>query len=240
MRYDDFIDAIEDEGAAFVEVLRSADTDAEVPACPGWTVRQLGVHLTRAHRWWTHVVETGGTEEPDDRPDVDDDPDDLPAYLEQGVAGLTGALRDREEFDPAWTWWGEHHVGRIARRMAHETAMHRWDIQDATGDREPIDGRLAADGIREFIDVFLAAEEEPWPHEAATIHLHRSDGRGNFSITLDPMHGQSRRARDDAAVVSGSASDLLLVLWRRKELDAVRVTGDRPTVERFLAWPDLT
>lgn len=240
MRYDDFIQVIEDEGARFLEVLRSTDGGAKVPPCPEWTVRDLGIHLTRAHRWWTHVVEVGGTERPEDRPEVDDDPSDLAGYLEEGISALVGALRERDEFDPAWTWWGEHHVGRIARRMAHETAMHRWDIQAAAGETEPIDAGLATDGVREFIDVFLASEEEPWPHEPATIHLHRSDGRGNFSVTLDPMQGHSRRARDDAAVVSGTASDLLLVLWRRLDLDAVRVTGDRPTVERFLAWADLT
>lgn len=240
MRYDDFHTAIEREAKTFVDVLRSGDPDAEVPACPDWTLHDLGVHLTGAHRWWTHVIQAGTTERPEDRPEVDEDPDDLPRYLEEGVEALLDELRDHDEFDRAWTWWGERHVGRIARRMAHETAMHRWDAQDALGDAEPIGGRLAADGVSEFIDVFLDTQDEPWPYEPATLHLHRSDGRGNWSVTLDPMSGQSRRARDDAAVLRGTASDLLLVLWRREELDAIRVTGDRPTVERFLAWADLT
>lgn len=240
MRHPDFLTAIERETKTFVDVLRSGDLDATVPACPDWSLSDLGVHLTGAHRWWTHVVETGGTERPDDRPDVEEDPDDLPGYVEDGAEALLDALRDHDEFDPAWTWWGEHYVGRIGRRMAHETAMHRWDAQDAVDEAEPIEGRLAADGVREFIDVFVTSQEEPWPHEAATLHLHRSDGRGDWSVTLDPIAGQSRRARDDAAVLRGTASDLLLVLWRRKDLDAIRVTGDRPTVERFLAWTDLT
>lgn len=240
MRYDDFLTAIEREAKTLVDVLRSGDDGTTVPACPDWTLRDLGQHLAVVHRWWTHVLETGGTERPDDRPDVDEDPDDLPGYVEEGVGDLLDALRDCDEFDPAWTWWGERHVGRIARRMAHETAVHRWDAQSAVGDPDPIEGRLAADGVSEFIDVHLGSQEEPWPHDAATLHLHRSDGRGNWSVTLDPMRGQSRRARDDAAVLRGAASDLLLVLWRRRDLDAIRVTGDRPTVERFLAWADLT
>lgn len=240
MRYDDHITAIEREAKTFVDVLRSGDTDATVPACPDWTLRDLGIHLTGVHRWWTHVVQVGGSERPEDRPDVEEDPDELPDHVEDGVRTLLDTLNDHDEFDPAWTWWGERHVGRIARRVAHETAVHRWDAQATMSDPEPIEGRLAADGISEFIEVFLSSQEEPWPHEPATLHLHRSDGRGDWSVTLDPMSGQTRRARDDAAVLRGTASDLLLVLWRRKDVDAIRVTGDRPTVERFLAWADLT
>lgn len=239
MRYEDFIEAIEREAKTFVDVLRSGDADAAVPACPDWSLRDLGLHLAEVHRWWAHVVEVGGSEEPEDRPEIDEDPEDLPGVVDEGVEALLARLRDHDEFDPAWTWWGERHVGRIARRMAHDTAVHRWDAQAAVDDPDPVDGRLAADGISEFIDVFLGSQDEPWPHEPATLHLHRSDGRGNWSVTLDPMSGQSRRARDDAGVLRGTASDLLLVLWRRKDLDAIRVTGDRPTVERFLAWADL-
>lgn len=240
MHHSEYVTAIERETKTLVDVLRAGDSGATVPACPDWSLRDLGLHIAEVHRWWTHVMEVGGTDRPEDRPELDEDPEDLAAYVQEGAGALVAAFRERDEFDPVYTWWGENRVGRLARRMAHETAMHRWDAQAAVGEPDPIDSRLAADGIAEFLDVFIANQDEPWPHEPATLHLHRSDGRGDWSVTLDPMSGQSRRARDDAAVVRGSASDLLLVLWRRHDLDTVRVTGDRDTVERFLAWTDLT
>jgi hypothetical protein len=41
---------------------------------------------------------------------------------------------------------------------------------------------------------------------------------------------------EPAAAVHAPASDLVLVLYRRKPLEGVRTTGDRALVERLVAW----
>jgi hypothetical protein len=42
------------------------------------------------------------------------------------------------------------------------------------------------------------------------------------------------------ATVSASASDLILLLWRRIGPGDVRIEGDRSAVEKLLGWLDLT
>jgi len=42
------------------------------------------------------------------------------------------------------------------------------------------------------------------------------------------------------ATVSASASDLVLLLWRRIRPSEVHVDGDRAAVEKLLGWLDLT
>ena len=41
--------------------------------------------------------------------------------------------------------------------MAHETAVHRWDAQLATGLAEPLESKLAGDTVAEVLDTFLPA-----------------------------------------------------------------------------------
>jgi Mycothiol maleylpyruvate isomerase N-terminal domain len=42
------------------ELARIIDGDLErpVPTCPGWTFRQLAIHLGRGHRWAAQIVAT--------------------------------------------------------------------------------------------------------------------------------------------------------------------------------------
>ena len=52
------IDAIEEQGRALAVAADKAGPDAEVPACPTWTVRTLLGHIGKVHRWAaTHVRE---------------------------------------------------------------------------------------------------------------------------------------------------------------------------------------
>ena len=56
----------------------------------------------------------------------------VPIYR-AGLAALVEALRDVDPATEVWTLTNDHSVGFVARRMAHETAMHRWDIEQAAG-----------------------------------------------------------------------------------------------------------
>ena len=46
--------------------------------------------------------------------------------------------------EPAWFWGKEHRVGSWQRAMAIETAIHRWDAQNAMGKPEQLEPDLAA------------------------------------------------------------------------------------------------
>jgi hypothetical protein len=120
--------------------------------------------------------------------------------------------------------------------MAQETAVHRWDGEVASGQTTPVDRGLAIDGIDEFVDVFLPEVNPSRDLGHGSIHLHSTDGEGEWLITVDGSEVQVSRghAKGDVAV-RGSASDLLLVLWRRLPPADVEVLGDGSVLDRFLA-----
>ena len=127
------------------------------------------------------------------------------------MRGLVEALSTMDT-DAVWpTWAGERPGSFYPRRMAHETAVHRWDA--GGGD---IDPALAVDGIDEHLGLFapLAAGDALPRH--GTIHLHATDVEGEWLVTLGPdgitfEHGH---AKGDVAL-RGTASDLLLWAWNR-------------------------
>jgi uncharacterized protein (TIGR03083 family) len=123
--------------------------------------------------------------------------------------------------------------------MAHETSVHRWDAQLAAGDPQPIDGNLATDGVDEFLENFLENEDRI-SSAGELIHMHRTDGPGEWLIRLSPdgAHVSHGHEKGDVAV-RASSSDLVLLLWGRVKPDDVEIFGDRALLDRFLANPDL-
>jgi hypothetical protein len=100
---------------------------------------------------------------------------------------------------------------------------------------------LASDGIDEFLthmisDVVAAAS----PIEGS-VHLHCTDVAGEWTVRPTVAGGLNvirEHAKGDAAI-RGTASDLLLVLWRRRDLASVDVIGDIAVATRFVAHTNL-
>ena len=59
------------EVEAMVGALRGADLAAPVPACPGWTVREVAGHLTGVHRWVVGALKNEGPPPYDETPGDD-------------------------------------------------------------------------------------------------------------------------------------------------------------------------
>ena len=53
------------------DVARDAELDAPVPSCPGWSLRDLVVHLGGVDQWATHAV-VEGTPTSDQKPSADE------------------------------------------------------------------------------------------------------------------------------------------------------------------------
>jgi len=108
------------------------------------------------------------------------------------------------------------------RRQALETAVHRWDLLDATGARADLPADLAADGVDEVATMMYPRQVRLERIEplAAAVGLVCTDAPQSSLIGADGVA--------PAATVSGPASDLLLLLWRRLPLDSPRlsVAGD--------------
>ncbi len=229
------------DGGDFAEACIAAGMDSEVSSCPGWTISDLMWHLAEVHYFWrTIVAEQRATWEGYEQPERPADAD-LPEFFRNGLEAIVTVLAAAHPQQANWTWSRQRDAGFVMRRMAHETAMHLWDARHA-GDRErAIDAALASDGIDEFLDHFLSGDAGTTDEVAGSVHLHCTDVPGEW--TIRPADGgvfslTREHAKGDAAM-RGPASDLLLVLWRRRPTDTIDVIGDVGVAERFVAHSSL-
>jgi uncharacterized protein (TIGR03083 family) len=240
MEHAQFVAAIRTESDALATSARDAGVDAQVASCPAWKVSDLLGHIGRIQHWVTRIVETRPTP-PSENWRMDDPPDPAGAidWFAAGAAGLADVLASVGPDDEVWTWTPDHRAGFWARRMAHEVAVHRWDAQTAGGDPQPIERELAVDGIQEAFDIMpTRLAGSPVTGEGETIHLHCTDGDGEWLVRLAPDGASVTRehAKGDVAA-RGTASDLLLLVWGRITPDAVDVFGDAALLAR---WQDRT
>ncbi|MGH2702312.1 MAG: SCP2 sterol-binding domain-containing protein, partial [Actinomycetota bacterium] len=120
-----------------------------------------------------------------------------------------------------------------------ETAVHRWDAQQATGNEKPIETELAADGIDEILYVFLPAKLDRHKGSGETVHIHCTDVAGEWMVRLNDggFEVTSGHGKGDAAL-RGPASDLLLTLWGRIPFERVELIGDETVPPKLLAAID--
>jgi uncharacterized protein (TIGR03083 family) len=225
----DYIAALRRDGARLAEA--AADLTLPVPSCPEWTVADLVWHLGRVHDFWWRMASGG---EPDKRIEPERPVDaELVEWFAEGVEATAEALAGLDPKTPAWTWSAQRDVGFIQRRMAQETAVHAWDTLAAAGQDAPVERELAVDGIDEFLTFMLPATP---PKGLGSVHLHTTDGPGEWLIVAenDEWVVTGEHAKGDVAV-RATASDLLLLLWRRKGPEVTRVFGDEVVLSRFLA-----
>ena len=136
----DYRAALQREVALFVCASRT-DLTAQVVHCPEWTVADLTWHMCGVLRFW-RAIGTGEITSPADEARVDYErvPDDeLAALLEHEAVEITNTVYDIEPATPVWSWSAQKDVGFVQRRMAQESAVHRWDAELAVGAPNPID-----------------------------------------------------------------------------------------------------
>lgn len=246
MEPDAWIAALETEGG------RIAATDPEalavaVPTTPGWTVADVIGHLGGVHRWAASYLAAGpefGRHRP---PPAPSGPEVL-AWYRSGLDELLAEIARHDPAEPTRSFAGTAIVAFWLRRQAHETAIHRWDVDHALhgDDAVPIDTALAIDGIDEwltfFVSRFLTVKGSGIPSDlvGTSLHLHctdddRAEGAGEWVLRLagDRVEVEHTHAKGDAAV-RGPASDLVLAVWHRLPLDRVDVVGDAALAARIL------
>ena len=208
-----------------------AGRDRPVPSCQGWTVADLAVHLGVVHRWAAEAVHTHATERPrgaKEKYAVPADTPDLAEWYEDAAATLLDTLSTADLDAPVWTFGGEGTVRFWVRRQAHEVLVHRWDAQMALGPDavDPIDPEHAADAVDEMVVSLLPLRVQPPPDGARrTFHFHRTDGPGEWFVTIDADGYRAERAHEKGDVaVRGGAADLLLFVWHRST-DGLDVFG---------------
>ncbi|MDO8390721.1 MAG: maleylpyruvate isomerase family mycothiol-dependent enzyme [Actinomycetota bacterium] len=229
------------DGNSFADACEAAGMATRVASCPEWNVSDLVWHLAEVHHFWRTIVGEQrttweGYEQPL-RPTDDAVVEFYRSGLEETVTILAAAHPDQAN----WTWSHQRDAGFVMRRMAHETAMHLWDAQQAAGGERAIDGPLASDGIDEFLDHFLSGDAGTTDGVGGSVHLHCTDVPGEWTVrpAIEGGFTLSREHAKGDAAMRGAASDLLLVLWRRRPIDTIDVVGDRGVAERFVAHSPL-
>ncbi|GGP43965.1 hypothetical protein GCM10010214_16030 [Streptomyces abikoensis] len=243
------------------DLLRShvegVDLRVPVPSCPGWNLGQLLRHLGWAHRWAETIVRTRSPEAvsharlDDVAGYTDEDVAVVGPWLAEGAELLVAALRDAGPGAVVWTPVpGEDSPAFWARRMTHETVVHRADAALAAGVEFTVDGDVAVDGLDEWMSFGSVPEAfAPGPGVPALLGPGRTlsfratgaaPGAGacwRVDLTGDvPLWS---RGREEAAVVaSAPPADLLLFLYGRPTTDGgPEVTGDAALLE---LWRERT
>jgi len=235
MDYAEYCDALRREGHALDGAARAAGIDTPVPSCPDWKVADLLGHVGRLHRWVTAIIESEGDDPTDHWSNAEPPPPDARLdWFDEGVDLVVDALLRVDASTAAWSWTDDRTAGFWARRQANETAVHRWDAQGASGTVEPIERVLAVDGIDEFFGLIPFWRGAAAVHGAGeTIHLHATDGDGEWFIeTADGLSWSRAHEKGDVAV-RGATSDLLLFLWGRVPQDHLEVHGDTTVLDRW-------
>ncbi len=234
MEFEQYLHALQSQGRLLADSARQPSLQAAVPSCPGWTVARLLGHVTKVHHWATAILRDG-------RPDGFEFP--VPADTElfevydTGLQAVLDRLRATPDRATVWTYLPAP-SGKLfwARRMAHETAIHRVDAQLAAGfGVADFDPEFAVDGIDELLAGSAARFDRSRLPGDRTISLTPLDSNAAWTLTVGPQLISGRpKAIDDADLsVFGLASDLYRWVWNRAGSDDVSLRGDLSLADRW-------
>jgi uncharacterized protein (TIGR03083 family) len=211
---------------------------AEVPGCPDSTLSETLRHVGSVHRVTRQWVRDGHRPEQSQQAPSDGD---LVGYVRTGVGELVTELSRHDPADPCDTWWPADRTHGFWRRwMAHETTVHRVDVQAAAGGPvHPVDAEVALDGIDELLFLWFGyrlGELRMSSPQRGTVALSAADRR--WLAIFEPGRSTARRvgeadARGADATVSGTPMEVYLWSWGRLPDQSVRISGDQDAVARL-------
>lgn len=234
-----YVDALLHQGQLLLLAAETADLDVPVPTCPEWRLRDLLRHTGGVHRWATAHVAGRRTaalpenEEPavmDTWPTDAYDRDGLLAWFRDGHTTLVHALGNA---DPELNCWrflpAASGTAFWARRQAHETAIHRADVELTAGLATPVDTWFAADGVDEVLRGFFGRRNTRLSASPPlTLALVPTDADAGWHVTIGPDRVDTTDPNFATAscTVRGTASDLYLLMWNRTDWSRLHVEGN--------------
>jgi uncharacterized protein (TIGR03083 family) len=223
--YSELVSAVRREGQGILTAA-GMGFEADIPTCEAWNMAQLVRHISKIYAFVTVVVSTRATELPE-RPAL---PDGEPLeVLSDVLDDVVAALSEIDAETPVWNWSDAPDSGLFwARRMAHESSVHRFDAQAAHGVMAPIEAELAGDGLDELIDVIAPGiyRREGMTGPTGTITLQSSDD-GAWLLGLEPDSLRRLEVVSEPDVtVSGTSSALLLASYSRIPWTSLEVQGN--------------
>jgi uncharacterized protein (TIGR03083 family) len=226
MDYETFLDHVRIDGGTLADAAEG-NIEAPVPTCPGWSVRDLVAHVAQVYEHKIECTRLG--EAPDPWPPEWPDADNPVPWFRDAHKRLLTMFDENDATSPSATWWPpDQTVGFWARRMAHETAVHRVDVELARRARTPVDAALATDGVDEILHIMLAGDWSDDADDAMTgQRIAIETGGRSWHVVLDREAVAVSDGDGPAeATLSGQPSDVLLWLWGRQPDDGVEMSGD--------------
>jgi uncharacterized protein (TIGR03083 family) len=210
----------------FAELVATADLDAPVAPCPGWTIEDLVRHLGGVHRWVEGLIlgspATGTAPPTNDRAA-------LAAWYAECAAALLSTLREHDPADQVTVF--DDQTGPLAfwiRRQLHETAMHLDDLGEACGTPVGYDAELVLDGIDEVVSVLFPRQVRLGriPPLESSLGLVPTGRLERWVLAGD---GSPLGLVVPEAELHGPPEAILLLLWGRvpAAADEVHIAGDR-------------
>jgi uncharacterized protein (TIGR03083 family) len=234
------LEAIAAQSRRLTDVVASADLDVQVPSCPEWSVRDLGHHIGEVQWYWAENVRArnadlrSGSELTGLPSDAD-----LLAWMGRCTESLVSALADSGPDAPCWTWWAAPRTAAaVARHQAQEAAVHRWDAEGAAtgaGSGGPLPSDLAADGVPEFVEIMIGPAAGVL---SGAVTLVASDAGERWRVEGVAAAQRPRAVKE--AELKATASELVLMLYRRLAVPDADVVGDPMLVASLLSLADTT
>ena len=232
-----YLKVLSDRSTALLEAAQT-NIEALVPSCPGWTVADLITHVGGTWGWAAAIVRTGTRNDFPSPPEGHDGAELIDWVTEQALQ-VVAALKDADPGSDCWTFGLPRSRLFWFRRQALETAVHAWDVQRSNGQPEPIDADLATDGIDEFLSVMLPRQLQARPDywTGQSLHLHATDGEGEWMIRLGPgavLSDERTHGKADVAL-RGTASSLYLWCLNRLPSSDFELFGNRDVADQWTA-----
>jgi uncharacterized protein (TIGR03083 family) len=241
----DYLRWIRDEGERFYALAPVADPKFGVPSRPDWSIADLVWHLGEVQWFWASDIELRAGEPGEveaGKPPQPHEYEEVVSFGRAQLDRLLDVLAVTADDVPVWTWAldeSDRTAGFVRRHEVQETAIHRWDLQDAatTDDPDPIAADAASDSIDEFLAVTVPFGVNRSKPLRGTVHLHCTDVDGEWFV--EP-HGAVERTHAKADVaVRGSASDLLLALYNRIDIETLDVFGEESLARDLVRRVDI-
>ena len=232
--FPELLSVVRREGEGILACAR-AGLDVAVPTCGDWQMSDLLLHVGSVYHRAALVVGERATEAvPWQQPPAD--VEDPIGYLADALDELVQTLSDSQADSPAWNWSDQPAVAAFwARRMAHESAVHRYDAQRAHGVAQPIDADIAHDGMDELIDLLLPriiARDSPSLPTATYTLRSTDDGTWHVQVGSDGIQ-RLETAKSSEVNARGTTSALLLAAYGRVPWTSLEVDGDPAALDEW-------
>lgn len=202
------------------------------------------LHTGGVHRWARLQLESRSPE-PVDR-DLEElsggwpDDDKVDQWFRSGYEQLALTLEDAPAEIEVWSFLpAPSPLAFWARRQAHETAVHRSDVDAAAGEASSFPPLFAADGVDEMLGGFATRRSSKLRSDPPmTVEMEAADAGLVWSLVVGAKGASVDRqpvgsGYDAHCTVRAAASDLYMWVWNRRGDECLDVNGDASFLEHW-------